>query len=345
MKTGRRMQAAAGVVAIMVLSLVAAGCGTDNVRRGDGSVVTGKINGQKEPTTGCIYHLYIPTTYNPQRSYPLVVTGHGMFPWDEAAGQRDRWVDVAERYGLIIAAPDCDSATALLGIPADRPAPELIRDEKAVLGIVKEVRSRYNINPDAIATSGWSAGAFMAHFVGTRHPEIFRMIIARCGNFNDHLIADDAALRARHMHVYCFYGESDWPGFADQSREANYWYTFHGFRNFSIKAMPGGHDPNQTEAARYLLQIVNHWPATHIDASVTEGAAPLTVTFRARVHDPDAPDGRVDSVLWDFGDKTLSAKPEVVHTFTKPGLYNVFLTVVDLDDHHEYQQAWIRVNP
>ena len=344
MRTWESVAAAACVVALAAMSLAAAGCGPDNWRRSDGTIVTGKINSQKEPITGCNYHLYIPTTYNPQRAYPLIVTGQGMFPWDEAAGQRDRWADVAERYGLIIASLDCDSATAFLGIPADHPAPELIRDEKAAVGIVKEVKSRYNINPDAIATSGWSAGAFMAHFVGMRHPEIFRFIIARCGNFNDHLVTDDVALRARHMHVYCFYGEADWPGFAGQSRDANYWYTFRGFKNFVIKAMPGGHDPNQMEAARYLLQIVNHWPATHIDASVTEGSAPLAVTFRARVHDPDAPDGRVDSVLWDFGDKSVSAKPEVAHTYTKPGLYNVFLTVVDLDGHHEYQQAWIKVN-
>ncbi len=345
MRTGKSIAAVALTVGILALGMASAGCGPDAWRRSDGTIITGKVNGQKEATTGCTYHLYIPTTYNPKHPYPLIVTGHGMFPWDEAAGQRDRWVDVAERYGLIIAAPDCDSATALLGIPTDRPAPELVRDEKAVVGIVKELESRYNINRDAIATSGWSAGAYMAHFVGMRHPEIFRCIISRCGNFNDHLVTDEEALRARHMHVYCFFGESDWPGFAAQSRDANFWYTFRGFHNFVIKAMPGGHDPNQIEAARYFLSIVNHWPAVHIDASATEGVAPLAVTFRARVHDPDSPDGRVDSVLWNFGEKgAVSAKAEVTYTYTKPGLYNVFLTVVDLDGHHEYQQAWIKVD-
>jgi hypothetical protein len=146
------------------------------------------------------------------------------------------------------------------------------------------------------------------------------------------------------MHVYAFFGDADWPGFSGQSRDANYWYTLRGFRNFVIRRMPGGHDPNQLEAARYILNIVNHWPALHIEASAASGHAPLTVTLRARVHDPDAPDGRVDSVLWNLGDNTVSARPEVVHTYARPGLYNVFLTVVDLDGHREYQQAWIKVD-
>ena len=134
-------------------------------------------------------------------------------------------------------------------MPSDHPAPELVRDEQAILAIVKEVFSRYNINREAVMITGWSAGAFMAHYIGMRHPDIFRCIVARCGNFNEHLVTDDVALKARHMHVYCFFGEADWPGFSGQSRDAQTWYTLRGFRNFEIRAMPGGHDPNQTEAA------------------------------------------------------------------------------------------------
>jgi len=324
--------------------LFAGGCASQDWRHPDGTIVSGKVDFQKEPTTGRTYHLYIPTTYSPRRAYPLVVTGQGMYPFDDASGQRNRWIDVAERYGLIICAPDCDSATGFLGVPSDRPAPELVRDEEAVVAIVKELFSRYHINREAVMITGWSAGAFQAHFTGLRHPEIFRCIVGRTGNFNEHLVTDDVAQKARHMHVYCFFGEADWPGFANQSREANYWYTIRGFRNFVIRAMPGSHDPNQIEATRYFLNIVNHWPAIHLETSATSGPAPLDVTFRARVHDPDSPDGRVDSVLWNFGDGAVSARPEVIHTYAKPGTYNVFLTVVDLDGHREYGQVWIRVD-
>ena len=327
-----------------ILVAMIGGCGTEDWRRADGQVATGKVSFQKEAATGRVYHLYVPTTYNPRRAYPLVVTGQGTFPFDDAASQRDKWVDVGERYGLIICSPDFDSATGLLGIPSDRPAPELVRDDKCTVAVVKEVISRYNINRDAIMITGWSAGAFPAHFIGLHHPEIFRCIVGRAGNFNEHLVADDVAQRARNMHVYVFFGEGDLPGWDSMNRDANFWYTIRGFRNFVIRRLPGGHEHNEVEAARYFLNIVNHWPAVHIEASTTEGRAPLAVTLRARVNDPDSPDGRVDSVLWNLGDNTVSAKPEVTHVYNKPGLYNVFLTVVDLDGHHEYQQAWIKVD-
>ena len=132
-----------GQAAILVAALLCvSGCGTEAWRNADGSIVTGKVSFQKEAATGRTYHLYIPTTYNPRRAYPLVVSGHGTFPFDEAAQQRDRWIEVAERYGLIVCAPDFDSATGFLGVPTDRPAPELVRDDEACTAILKEVFSR-----------------------------------------------------------------------------------------------------------------------------------------------------------------------------------------------------------
>ncbi|HUX03125.1 MAG: PKD domain-containing protein [Phycisphaerae bacterium] len=342
-RTGIRYAGQVAVASIAVAAALAlAGCGPEAWRTAGGQVVTGKVSFQKEPSTGRTYHLYIPTSYNPQRSYPLVVTAQGTFPFDEAAGQRDRWVNAAERYGLIICSVDFDSATGFLGIPPDRAAPELVRDEMAVLAILKELFGRYNINRDAVMITGWSGGGYPAHFIGLRHPDVFRAIVGRTANFSEHLVSDETAHRARHMHVYVFFGEGDLPGFDEMNRNANFWYTVRGFRNFAIRRLPGGHDPNQIEAARYFTNIVSHWPAVHIVATPTEGRAPLTVHLEAKVRDPDSPDGRVDSVVWNLGDNTVSAKTSLEHTYTEPGLYNVFLTIVDLDGHHEYAQTWIR---
>lgn len=334
----------AAAVAAAAWALLAVGCEPQAWRRPDGTIVTGKIDFQREPTTNRVYHLYIPRSYNPRRSYPLVVTAQGTFPFDQAAGQRDRWIAAAERYGLIVCSPDFDSATGLLGVPVNRPPPELVRDENAVLAILKELFARYNINRDAIMITGWSGGGYPAHYIGLRHPDLFRCIVGRTANFNEHLVTDEVAHRARHMHVYVFFGEGDLPGFDQMSRDANFWYTVRGFRNFVIRRLPGGHNPHQLEAARYFTNIVDHWPAVHIRATPTEGRAPLTVRLEAQVRDPDSPGGRVDSVLWNLGDNTVSARPSLTHTYKEPGYYNVFLTVVDLDGHYEYAQTGIHVD-
>jgi poly(3-hydroxybutyrate) depolymerase len=324
-------------------AFVAGGCTPEAWRTSDGTIVTGRIDNQYDKTTNTRYHLYVPRSYNPRKAYPLVITAQGTFPFDHAQAQRDKWVGTAEQYGLIICSADFDSANGLLNIPVDRPAPELVRDEKAALSIIAELKSRYNINPDGLMITGWSGGGFPAHFIGLRNPDLFRCIVGRAANFNEHLVTDHVAHRARHMHVYVFFGMADLPGFDEMNRNANFWYTVRGFRNFVIKQLPGGHSHNEDEAGRYLTNLVRYWPAVDIRASTTEGRAPLSVTLEADIQDPDSPAGRVDSILWTLGDGTSSVRPQVTHTYTKPGMYNVFLTVVDLDGHREYAQAWVRV--
>ncbi len=61
-------------------------------------------------------------------------------------------------------------------------------------------------------------------------------------------------------------------------------------------------------------------PIAQPAASVTEGIAPLRVEFQS---------GSTDRVTWDFGDGATSDEASPSHTFTKPGVYAVSLTVTD----------------
>ena len=319
------------------------GCAADAWRTPAGAVITGKINFQKEPDTGWTYHLYVPKSYTPTRSYPLVITAHGTFPFDHALMQRDRWTKVAERYGMIVCAPDFDSANGLLSVPLNRPVPELLRDEKATLRIIDELERRYNINRDAIMITGWSGGGYPAHFIGLRHPDLFRCIVGRAANFSMNLVSDAFADRARHMHVYVFYGSADLPGFGGINGDAQFWYRLHRFQNFEIRRLNGGHDPHQDEAARYFDDIIKHWPTVHVNAIRRASDAPLTVRFRADVRCSNSPGGRVETLLWDFGDGQRAAGQAVTHTFRRPGTYKVFLTVTDAAGYRECAQKWLKV--
>ncbi|HUT60104.1 MAG TPA: caspase family protein [Phycisphaerae bacterium] len=315
----------------------------DSWRPPPGSVPKGKIDAQKDAVTGRKYYLYVPSNYDPARAYPLVVSAHGAGLFDGAKKDRDRWIDCAERYGLLVCCPEFESAKSSLRLQAGEVAPELVRDEKATLAIIEELKVRFHVNCEAVLMTGFGRGAYAAHFIGIRHPEIFRSVVGRCGDFNEHLVSNEVARRASHMHIFAFFGERDLSGVDEMNRNANFYYTTRGFRNFALRRLPGGHDSNETAAGIYFMNIVNHWPATRIEATPTRGKAPLSVTFRALVRDPDSRDGRVDSVLWNLGDNMVSSSPEPVHSYESPGLYNVFLTVVDLDGHHEYAQLWILV--
>ena len=54
-----------------------------------------------------------------------------------------------------------------------------------------------------------------------------------------------------------------------------------------------------------------------------------TIVFNASLsYDPD---GNITSYIWDFGDGTIAEGVIVNHTFMEPGVYNISLTVTDID--------------
>ncbi len=64
-------------------------------------------------------------------------------------------------------------------------------------------------------------------------------------------------------------------------------------------------------------------PEMKIEASVTEGVGPLSVTFRSHTD---------VSVAWAFGDGTVSTENPVTHIFEQPGLYRVTLRATGPDE-------------
>ena len=62
-------------------------------------------------------------------------------------------------------------------------------------------------------------------------------------------------------------------------------------------------------------------PVSSFTASVTQGGAPLTVTFT------DQSSNYPSRWMWDFGDGATSTDRNPVHTYAKPGSYNVRLSV------------------
>lgn len=65
-------------------------------------------------------------------------------------------------------------------------------------------------------------------------------------------------------------------------------------------------------------------PAVRASASPTDGAAPLTVAFGARVEFGDVPDF---TYRWDFGDGEQSTSAEPSHTYAEEGTYVVSVEV------------------
>ena len=88
----------------------------------------------------------------------------------------------------------------------------------------------------------------------------------------------------------------------------------------------------------------NRAPVAKIEADKTTGAAPLTVNFSAASSfDYDKED--VLNFSWILEEKTgaEASGRSVQHTFTKPGLYKVTLTVADPKEQHSTAEMLVRV--
>jgi PKD repeat protein len=76
--------------------------------------------------------------------------------------------------------------------------------------------------------------------------------------------------------------------------------------------------------------VVQNTPPTAILSSSTAiGDAPLVITFNGSAsHDAEGP---ISSYLWGFGDgsQTSTTSNTISHTYTTPGTYSAFLTVID----------------
>ncbi len=75
-----------------------------------------------------------------------------------------------------------------------------------------------------------------------------------------------------------------------------------------------------------ILTACNLRPTAEIIASVTDGEAPLTVTFDANAATPR---GQITSLHWDFGDGSTSDEERPIHTFVAPETYTVTVTVTN----------------
>ncbi|MFX4291247.1 PQQ-dependent sugar dehydrogenase [Streptomyces bohaiensis] len=89
----------------------------------------------------------------------------------------------------------------------------------------------------------------------------------------------------------------------------------------------------------YIGKNGNHAPVPQVSADVTDGQAPLTVSFSSE--GTTDPDGDKLKYAWDFESdgKIDSRKENPTHTFTENGVYRANLTVTDVGGKHRGKSA------
>ena len=139
------------------------------------------------------YAFFVPPSYDPAQSYPLIVCLHGAgFTGESYLG---RWVPrLEDRY--ILACP-----TISMGAWWTR------FGENLALAVLAEVAGQYHIDPDRIFLTGMSNGGIGAWIIGMHHADLFAGIAPMASGIDDVLFPFIQNLM--NTPVYVIHGEKD----------------------------------------------------------------------------------------------------------------------------------------
>ncbi len=278
----------------------------------------GQVLQRDEPVSGQLYELYVPSSYSPDRPAPLIVTCHGTLPFDSAKLQIREWTDIAEQQGLIIAAPVLTGTKARSDTRKATVEDQIRRqrvDEQTILATVNHVRAGYNIDPGRVYLTGWSAGSYAVLWTGLSHPEVFRALAVRQGNFDPKFFEPLAGRLDTSQHVVVFYGQVDL--LRPQAMACVEWLREHEMPVFADEIV-GAHRRVPDLAYKYLAGITKAYPWLVVRYRPGWGGEPLKVRLWAKV-DPDP----AQPITWSLGDGQSATGTAVTHTYATGGTYDV----------------------
>lgn len=220
-----------------------------------------------EPRLQAEYFLYLPEAYvknngaypgDPNRRWPVVMTFHGMKPYDTWDRQIHEWQEEADTYGYIVCAPWLQSCDGIfMQFPLRKEHDYVLKDKERVMACLDHLLATTRADPNAVLSTSWSSGGFMAHYFPNKFPHRFRCIATRLSNFSPDIMTDATVPLYRETPVAVFIGESDFPACTEQSKNAVAWYKSRGFRTVDGKMIDGiGHKRiPQTAAAFFARQL------------------------------------------------------------------------------------------
>lgn len=232
----------------------------------------GKLDRLTEPQTRRAYYLYLPKDYvesseaqRARQRWPLVVSFHGMKPYDVAHAQAREWQQEADRYGFIVVAPVLNTVHWLSpifgGFPVRKVTSSFQKDEQAVLAILDHVFATTRADPSNVLSTSWSSGGYMAHYMLNRHPDRFTALAVRQSNFSSSVLDAQMTSKSRYHPVLILMTQNDIAICKRESQQAIEWYQTHGYKNVGwVELRSLGHQRTPDTAADFFARLCNKQP-------------------------------------------------------------------------------------
>lgn len=224
----------------------------------------GELSRRIEPTTGRAFWCYLPEAYvhldgayRKQRQWPVIVSFHGMKPFDSARAQAREWQQEADRYGFVVIAPELRSQDLLLEFPVRRVHSALVSDEQATLAILDNVGQTTNADLNHVLSTSWSSGGYTAHYMLNRHPDRFHCLAVRQSNFSESILDANGTTASRGHPIMILNTQNDFSICKRESQRALEWYNKHGYDDVVwVHLKHLGHERTPDIAADFFAQFL-----------------------------------------------------------------------------------------
>ncbi|MHC4275930.1 MAG: carboxylesterase family protein [Planctomycetota bacterium] len=151
------------------------------------------------------YFVYIPSSYTPDRSWPVVLALHGVggrglgqaMAWLKSSAHNDEFIFIAPPYGS--------------GLWWEEAA------EGFVMSVFDKAKTDYNIDTDRVYVTGFSSGGHGAWYLALRHPGLFAAINPIAGECP----LPELLVNLMHVPVYIIHGTKDNVILVGAARDAN----------------------------------------------------------------------------------------------------------------------------
>ena len=163
------------------------------------------------------YGVYVPTTYDPSRAAPLVVALHGLGSGVTYMMEYGNLVELAERYGYLVATPMGYNERGWYGgrghgndfnRRAQDPGPANLGElsELDVMAVLAIMKRDFNVDPDRTYLIGQSMGGGGTWHIGMKYPEPWAALAAMAPAIYTN---PDSVITARHLPVMVVMGDAD----------------------------------------------------------------------------------------------------------------------------------------
>lgn len=153
------------------------------------------------------YRIFVPSSYDGSKAYPLIIALHGM------GGDENSYFDL---YAQGAFKTEAEKRGYLVACPKGRQPASMYRGdaEQDVLDVIAEVGRAYKIDPNRIYMTGHSMGGYGTWSVAMDHPDLFAAIAPISGGGNP---ADMPKLA--HIPQLVVHGDNDKTVPVERSRE------------------------------------------------------------------------------------------------------------------------------